>query len=53
LDYDKAWAVRNILQIHPDMPVFEVSAKTEEGFEPWIDWLKHRVGHKANGPNIS
>ncbi|MBW2192404.1 MAG: hydrogenase nickel incorporation protein HypB [Deltaproteobacteria bacterium] len=48
LDYDKAWAVRNILQIHPDMPVFEVSAKTEEGFEPWIDWLKHRVDHKAN-----
>jgi len=44
LDYDKEKAVGYIHQIHPDMPVFEISAKTEEGFGPWIDWLKNKIG---------
>lgn len=44
LDYDKEMAIRYIHQIHPDMPVFEISAKTEEGFDPWIDWLKNKIG---------
>jgi hydrogenase nickel incorporation protein HypB len=43
LDYDKKKAVQYIHQIHPDMPVFEVSAKTEEGFQGWIDWLKRKT----------
>lgn len=43
LDYDKEMAIGYIHQIHPDMPVFEISAKTEEGFDPWIDWLKKKV----------
>jgi len=43
LDYDKEATVRNIQQIHPDMPVFEVSATTGEGFEPWLDWLSEMV----------
>ena len=47
LDYDKAAAVENILRIHPDMPVFEMSAKTEEGLDPWIEWLKERVREKS------
>ena len=46
LDYDAEAAVQNILQIHPDIPVFELSAKTEEGFEPWIQWLKSQVKSK-------
>jgi len=40
LDYDAKLAVANIRQIHPDMPVFEMSAKTEAGFAPWLEWLK-------------
>ena len=47
LDYEKEKAVRFIRQIHPDMPVFEISAKTEEGFAPWLDWLKNQVKQKA------
>ncbi len=43
LDYDKEMAIRYIHQIHPDMSVFEISAKTEEGFDPWIDWLKNKI----------
>jgi hydrogenase nickel incorporation protein HypB len=39
LDYDKEAALRNIHQIHADMPIFEMSAKTEQGFEAWLKWL--------------
>ena len=47
LDYDKDKAVEYIHQVHPDMPIFEISAKTEEGFEPWLDWLIGKVEDKA------
>jgi hydrogenase nickel incorporation protein HypB len=46
LDYDRQAASENILQVHPGIPVFEISAKTEEGFTPWIDWLKQKVWQK-------
>ena len=46
LDYDKQKAIDFIHQIHPDMPIFEMSAKTEEGLEPWLEWLRGKVGHK-------
>jgi len=48
LDYDKTEAIKNILQIHPGMPVFEISAKTKDGFSPWIEWLKRNVRQKIN-----
>ena len=47
LDFDKDLAVRNIRQVHPDMPVFEISAKTKEGFGPWLEWLKGKVRDKT------
>jgi hydrogenase nickel incorporation protein HypB len=47
LDYDKQKAIDFIHQINPGMPVFEISAKTEEGFKPWIDWLRGKVRQKA------
>ncbi|MFO8084734.1 MAG: hydrogenase nickel incorporation protein HypB [Desulfobacterales bacterium] len=46
LDYDKDIVVSNIRQIHPDMPVFEVSAKTGDGFSAWIEWLSKQVNKK-------
>ncbi len=46
LDFDKDLAVKNILQIHPNMPVFEISAKTEAGFEGWLGWIESRVKGK-------
>ncbi len=39
LDYDRKAAVQNILKVNPQMPVFEISAKTEEGFDSWMEWL--------------
>jgi hydrogenase nickel incorporation protein HypB len=47
LDYDKAAAVDYIHQVHPGMPVFEISSKTEAGFEDWVDWLKQVVAAKG------
>ena len=47
LDFDKQKAIDFIHQVHPQMPVFEISAKTEEGFEAWIKWLKNKIRQKA------
>lgn len=46
LDYDKDLAVKYIHQVHPDIPVFELSAKTKEGLAPWIDWIKEMMSQK-------
>jgi len=34
---------REVLAIHPDMTIFEVSTKTGEGLDGWFDWLRTRV----------
>ncbi len=47
LDFDAKLAVDNMHKVHPNMPVFELSAKTGEGFEPWIEWLKIKVSEKT------
>ena len=49
LDYDSQAAIGFIHQVHPGMPIFEISAKTEEGFEYWREWLKSKVSAKV-GP---
>ena len=46
LDYDREAAIKYIRLIHPQMPIFELSAKTEEGFGLWLDWLKDNVHQK-------
>ena len=48
LDYDRQLAVDNILQVHPGIPVFEISAKTREGFDGWIQWLQEKVAAKCH-----
>ncbi len=37
---------KSILQVHPHMPIFNLSAKTGEGFDAWISWLKRQVDKK-------
>jgi hydrogenase nickel incorporation protein HypB len=46
LDYDKEKALAYIRQVNPGMPVFEISARTGEGLDAWIVWLKERVSSK-------
>jgi hydrogenase nickel incorporation protein HypB len=40
---------QSILQVHPDMPIFNISAKTGEGFDGWIDWLARQIEKKRSG----
>jgi hydrogenase nickel incorporation protein HypB len=47
LDYVKEKAIAFIHQVHPGMPVFEISARTGEGMDAWIGWLKDRVRSKC------
>lgn len=47
LDFDAPLAVENMQKVHPGMPVFEISAKTESGFDPWLEWLRKRVQEKT------
>lgn len=46
LDYDVSLTLDSVAQIHPGMSVFQLSAKTGEGFEAWLQWLKDRVTAK-------
>ncbi len=48
LDFDIEQAKNYILQVHPNMPIFELSAKTNEGIEPWIDWIKAKIKEKSD-----
>jgi hydrogenase nickel incorporation protein HypB len=48
LEYDSKEAVGNILQVHPGIPVFEISARTEAGMGPWVAWLKEKVKEKLS-----
>jgi hydrogenase nickel incorporation protein HypB len=43
---DAVW--QSIRQVHPDMPIFNISAKTGEGFEDWVDWLARQVAGKRS-----
>lgn len=47
LDLDTETVEKSIRQVHPDMSVFAISAKTGEGFEAWLDWLKMKVQEKS------
>lgn len=47
LDLDVETVRKSILQIHPQMPIFDISAKTGEGFEAWLDWLADQVRLKT------
>ncbi len=40
---------QSIRQVHPDMPIFNISAKTGEGFDGWIAWLTKKVEMKRSG----
>jgi hydrogenase nickel incorporation protein HypB len=50
LDYDKGKAINYIHQVHPGMPIFEISARTGEGLDTWIGWLRGRIAEKQGRP---
>jgi len=48
LDIDQAQFVKHIRQINPQIPVFELSAKTGTGFDAWVNWLKKQAKAKIS-----
>lgn len=46
LDFDKDKAIENIRAVHPEMPVFEISASKGLGFDDWIESLCTMVENK-------
>lgn len=46
LDLDTDTIERSVLQVHPGMPIFNISSKTGQGFEAWISWLRSEIRKK-------
>ena len=42
-DFDVDAVYKRVRKINPGIEIIEVSAKTGEGFESWIDWLRKNV----------
>jgi hydrogenase nickel incorporation protein HypB len=42
-DFDMKAIKERALKLNPDITILEVSAKTEEGLDDWIDWLLKEV----------
>ncbi len=40
VDFDIEKARRSARTTHPDLPIFELSARTGEGLEGWLDWVR-------------
>lgn len=43
IEFDMQKARENALKINPDLTIFEVSAKTGEGVNDWVNWLAGEV----------
>jgi hydrogenase nickel incorporation protein HypB len=40
VDFSMTNAIANARRINPDLPVFELSARSREGLSGWYDWLR-------------
>lgn len=49
IDFDLAAARANVRSVRPAMPVFEVSARTGDGMETWLEYLEARRAAFAQG----
>lgn len=45
-DCDISLMERDLKLINPKLQLFRVSARLDEGFEPWIEWLQKKVQEK-------
>ena len=43
LDWNYSMCIKNINQVNPNVQTMRISAKTEEGFNNWIDFLKQHI----------
>ncbi len=50
LDYDMNEVMENIRRVNPDMQVFKVSAKTGEGFDELVAYMRKNIDAKIRQP---
>ncbi len=43
IDFDVEYFSQGVKILNPDAKIFQVSAKTGDGMDPWIDWLRMQV----------
>lgn len=48
VDFDVTQAIEYARRINPSIEVIQLSAKTHEGFEHWLEWLKKNAPSKAD-----
>lgn len=53
LDFDMDLFLKNLAQVNPDAPVFQLSATTGEGLEQWLNWLAPQEAPGVAVENIS
>ena len=46
LDFDEEFFMRGVRALNKDVPVFKVSARTEEGFDGVVQWILERMNQK-------
>lgn len=42
-DFDLEECKKRVLKLNPDMKIIQISARTGEGMDEWIDWLKEET----------
>ena len=47
VDFDLDRARSKARAAHPDLPIFELSARTGQGLDAWLDWLRHALVVRA------
>jgi hydrogenase nickel incorporation protein HypB len=49
LDFDLARFRANVTRVNPTLPMIELSARTGQGIEVWVDWLVREAAAAATG----
>jgi hydrogenase nickel incorporation protein HypB len=48
-DCDMAELERDMAMINPELEMFQVSARTGQGFDRWMEWLAEQTAKKKRG----
>lgn len=52
VDFDRGRFHANVARVNPGLRVIELSAKTGQGLDAWIDWLEAGVVTRGGGPHV-
>lgn len=52
VEFDVERCLRYAREIRPDLPVLEISSTRGDGMEPWLDWLRQRLGARTEAAGV-